>query len=246
MSTDPRVKLLIIATFSTMSVLATDIVYLVFLFISIVFLDIVMKINIFSALKRLRFLLSLILFIVIMQSLFIKGGAVLINIGKLSLITSEGLVKGGEFALRMGIIIFASLVVMKSNAREMIDGLIKMKVPYEIAFMTSIAIRFLPQFKNEFTTRLNAVAIRGINIKKLSFKKKIKLYSYIIFPTVSGSIIKSKELALAMEVRAFRVYKKRTMLREYKLQLFDYLFIIFIIAYTLIFLYFMYTKGAIL
>ncbi len=245
MRIDPRTRLAIVIGFSTLSVLALDIVYLGVLFLVIMVLDLIIGINLLETLKKLRFLLTILVFITILQSLTIKGGRTLISIGKLRLLTQVGIIKGGEFALRMFILIFASAVVIKAEGREMIDGLIKLKLPYELAFMTSIALRFLPVFREEFTNRLMAIRMRGINLKKLSLSKKIKVYSYIIFPTVSGSILKSKQLATAMEARAFRAYPKRTMLRELKFKLIDYCIISFVLIFVIAFLCYMYIKGGV-
>lgn len=246
MKIDPRSRLIIVLCFSTLSVLALDIVYLAFVFFAVLLMDFILQIDLIAIIKRIKFLLSMIVFITILQSLTIRGGKAIISIGSLNLITLNGIIKGGEFALRMIIIIFSSAVVIKAEGREMIDGLIKMRVPYEIAFMTSVALRFLPYFKEEFSARLNAVRMRGINIKKLSLQKKLKVYSYIIFPTVSGSIIKSKELASAMEARAFRAYDKRTMLRALKFNFRDYAIISTVITIFALFLGIMYIKGGLI
>jgi energy-coupling factor transport system permease protein len=89
--------------------------------------------------------------------------------------------------------------------------------------MTGIAIRFIPIFREEFKDRLNAVSMRGIDVKRQSLGKKLKLYSYIITPVVQGCIFKSREISEAARARAFRAYKKRTAYRIIKLGAADYI-----------------------
>ena len=246
MRIDPRVKLLIIVILTSIAVFALDIVYLAAVFIISLLFNIILKAKLFSAFKRLKHLLSLIIFIAVMQSLSVKGGIALVSIGKITLITSGGLLNGAEFALRMGIIIFASLIASTEEGRGMVDALIKLKVPYELAFMVSIALRFIPMFSEEFKSRLNAIKLRGIDIVKLNIVRKIKLYTYLLTPTVSGAIIKSRCLATAMEARAFRAYSKRTMLNNLRLNFVDYVFIIIIIGILTAFITMSFTTGGIL
>ncbi len=246
MRLDPRVKLVAILLFSTLAVLAKDVIYLsVAVFLVIVF-NALLKNNPVPSLKRIKGLLSLLIFISILQSIFIKGGKPLIYIKSFTLLSTKGLLYGAEFLLRMIIIIFSGLIAMSSSGREMVDGMIKLHIPYELAFMTTISINFLPALKNEFTTRLNAITLRGIEIKKLSLGKKIKLFSYLLSPVLSGCILKSKDLSLALLSKAYGADKKRTMLRELKLTFIDWLVIIVLLLTSGVYLYFMYTLGGIL
>lgn len=243
MRLDARVKLFVIMVFTTLSVLSKDIIFLSGLFVLNIIVDIIMRIDLMLAVRRMRHFLSLIVFIAIVQSLTVKGGTPLIHIGSVNFVTTRGLLFSGEFILRMGIIILAGLIAATSDNREMTDALIKLKLPYEFAFMVSVALRFIPLFRDEFSNRINAIALRGIDMKKLGFRKKIKVYTYLISPTVSGSIIRSRELAVAMQARAFRAYQARTMLREMRMRLLDWAVLVLFAGIAATFLYFNYTVG---
>ncbi len=236
MRLDPRVKLLIIAVLTSLAVFAKDLVYLSALLGTAVLVDIVLRADIVSALKRLRPLLSLILFISIVQSLTIKSGVAIIHIANVRLITTSGLISGAEFALRMGIIIFASIIATTEKGRGMTDALIRLRMPYEIAFMVSVTISFFPMFREEFSARVRALKLRGIDISRLKFGQKLKAYSYLFSPAVAGGIIKSRALARAMEARAFRAYPQRTMLRELRMRSADYVVILLSTAYLAAFI----------
>lgn len=246
MKLDPRTKLLLIATLTTLAVFALDVFYLMAVLLTTIIVNILLKADILSAIKRLKTIISLIIFIAIVQSLTVKEGASLIKIANFNLITTGGLLNGAEFALRMGIIIFASVIASTEKGRGMIDALIKLKIPYEIAFMVSVTIRFIPVFRNEFAARLTALKLRGIDIKKLKFNKKLKAYSYLLAPAVTGSMLKSRTLAAAMESRGFRAYKKRTMLSALRLKYIDYAVIIITIAYIAAFIYASFEYGGII
>lgn len=175
MKTDPRVKLLMIVLLTTLAVLAKDIGYLAIVVAFALILDLCFRIDILNAFKRIKHLISLLVFIAIVQSLTVKGGTVLIHVKNVNLLTTRGIQFSLEFILRMSIIIFAGLIASTTDGREMTDGLLKMHMPYELAFMSSIALRFLPVFREEFSSRMNAISMRGVDIKKLRLKKAASL-----------------------------------------------------------------------
>lgn len=246
MRIDPRAKILLIVCLTTLAVIALDIIYLAIVFCIALAVNIFLKTELLGALKKMRYLISLIVFISLVQSLTVKGGIPLLYIKNVVFVSTKGLLYGGEFTLRMSIVIFSSLIAMSSGSREMIDGLIKMRIPYEIAFMASITLRFLPLLRDEFVNRLNALKLRGFDLKRAGLMKKLKIYSYLLAPTVSGSMIRSRELAESIETRGFRAYGSRTALRELRLKTVDYFVIIFTLICSIGFAVIMFWKGALL
>lgn len=245
MRLDPRTKLLIIIVMTSLAIFAKDLVYLAIIFILILLFNLMMKTKVINAVKRLKHLISLIVFIALMQSLTVKEGIPLIIIGKINLITSGGLINGAEFALRMAIIIFASLIASTEEGRGMIDALISVKIPYELAFMVSVSIRFIPVFSEEFKSRLNAIRMRGIEIKRLSIIRKLKLYTYLLSPTIYSAVLKSRLLAKSMEARGFRAYPQRTALRVLRLKVADFVVIMILAATLALFIFASCTLGGI-
>lgn len=237
---DPRTKILIVLCLSSLGVFIRKIDMLAFvLFISLI-IALLLKSNLFSIIKKLKKVLYLIIFIAIIQSIFTPTGKPIINIGNFSLLTLEGLEKGIQFVLRMGVIIVSATILATSNSRDIVQGLIQWKIPYEISFMVSVGIRFLPMLTEEIKDSVNAIQLRGIELEKIPFKRKLKMYSYIFTPIVSSSILKAQNLSVAMEARAFRAFPQRTSYRVLKMTFIDYAIIIFslciaIIIFTLVY-----------
>jgi energy-coupling factor transport system permease protein len=221
MKFDARIKILTIAVLTGFAVFA-DIYYLAGTLAVALIFDIVYRVNFGAVLRRVWYLLPAVLAVALLQSLTIGGTA--------------GLLAGAAFFLRMSVIIASSIIASTSDTREMTDALIKMKFPYELAFAVSAALRFLPMLRGEFVNRVNAMRLRGINIKKLGIGKKIKAYAYVLSPAVVGCAMKSRALAAAMSARAFRAYEARTMLREMRLNLYDFGVIIALAAYSVAFI----------
>jgi len=222
---DPRTKLVLVLSLSTLSLIFNDILMLTVILSMSVLSAIAMNSNLISILVRLRKLISVIAAIAIVQSLFTKTGNAILKIGTITLLTDYGIIKSLEFFLRLGIIIVSAAIITTSSSREIVQGLVQWHCPYEIAFMVSVSIRFLPILKEEMTDMVTAIQLRGIDLKRVKLKEKTKVYKYILFPIVMNSILKAKELSSTMEMRGFRAYPKRTSYMMLKMQRVDYIII---------------------
>lgn len=222
---DPRAKLVIVIILSTLAITYNDIQHLLVILIISIIISFFMQSSLISILARMRKLVGVMLAIAAVQSLFIRTGNPLINIWGIILLTDYGLIKSLEFFLRLGIIIVSAAIITTSTSREIIQGLVQWHCPYEIAFMVSTAIRFLPVFKEEMFDMVIAIQLRGIDFKKVKLNQKLKIYKYILVPIVINSILKAKELSVAMEMRGFRAYPSRTSYRMLKMQVIDYIII---------------------
>ncbi|NLT18544.1 MAG: energy-coupling factor transporter transmembrane protein EcfT [Clostridiales bacterium] len=226
MKIDPRVKLIYILLLTSLAILAKDIIYISTIVLVSIVVNICLKTDIIKAIKRISFYVSFIIFITLVQSMAVKGGTPLIYIGTFVFVSTTGIIFAVEFLLRMLVIILSGIIATSTDGREMADGMQKMGIPYEFVFMSGIALRFFPIFSDEFRARLNAITMRGINIKKLPFRKKIKLYVYLLAPTISGCILRSEQLAVSIEARGFRALEHRTMFRELKMRPIDWVVLV--------------------
>lgn len=225
MKLDPRTKLAIVLVLSTFALIYDDIGMLAMILMCSIAIAIVMQSGLIPILIRLKKIIGVMIAIAIVQSIFTKTGMPLIKFKDVVIITDYGLIKSVEFILRLAIIIVSAAIITTSTYREIIQGLVQWHCPYEIAFMVSIAIRFLPIFKEEMIDMVTAIQLRGIDLKKVKLKDKLKVYKYILIPIVINTIIKAKELSAAMEMRGFRAYPHRTSYKMLKMQKIDFLII---------------------
>ncbi|HMA59217.1 MAG TPA: energy-coupling factor transporter transmembrane component T, partial [Halanaerobiales bacterium] len=184
-------------------------------------------------LNRARKFIVLLVGIAFLQSIFSPSGDILISISNFTLLTTGGLVKGLRVILRMLIIIISATIMKGSSPREIIQGLIQWKVHYEISFMVSLAIRFIPILGQEAKDAFTAIQLRGIEIDKLSLTKRFKVYSYMFMPVLSGVIHRARELSTSLEARAFRAYPERTSYIKLELSKNDFLIMSLSIIFTI-------------
>lgn len=219
---DPRTKLVMVLCLSTLGVFIQNVIILAAVLCVSVVLSAASGSRLFVLIKKFRHILWLFVAIAIIQSVFAPSGRILLSLGGIKLITAGGLYKGVAMVLRMSVVMVSATIMATSNSREIVQGLVQWKVPYEIAFMVSVAIRFLPLLTDEIKNVVTAVQLRGIELDRIPARQRIKVYTYLIMPVVSGAVIKSRELATTMETRAFRAYPKRTSYMVLTMQRFDY------------------------
>jgi len=158
----------------------------------------------------------------LIQSVFSPQGRVLFRVFNLPILTSGGIVSGLTFLSRMLVIILSGVIISTSSRRDVTQGLIQMKLPYELAFMTNIAILFIPTLRDEINSSITAIELRGIDIKALKLKSRMNMYGYLALPIIMRSINSARTIAMAMDVRAFRLHTTRSSLKTLKLKTFDY------------------------
>lgn len=234
MTLDPRTKMVIVVCLSTLALIYNTPERLLQLLIATVLLLLLFRIDIPSVWVYLKRFLQLMLVVFIIQCIFTRGGEVLLSLGSTALVSSQGLLAGASLVLRIIVIISAALILTTFSSRDFILGLVQWKVPYELAFMVTIAMRFLPLFRDEFINVVTAVQLRGVELKQVSWGKRIELFRCLLFPVVFSALLKAQQLAVAMESRGFRAYPQRTYLRRLDFIWADYLVMLIFVSATMI------------
>ncbi|MDA3886240.1 MAG: energy-coupling factor transporter transmembrane component T [Candidatus Delongbacteria bacterium] len=230
---DPRSKLMLVISISSLAVYVKDLFLLTLITLLGILVAKVLQANLFKAFRKLKGLFIMIFFVAVLQSIFNHEGRILFEIFDITLITTAGLYKGAEFILRMTIILTSATIITTSSSREMIQGLVQLKVPYEIAFLVSLGIRFLPMLTEQIKDSFTALKLRGVIFKELSLKKKLTVFSYLFLPVIASTIKKAEKIALSMETKGFRARENRTSILILKLSNRD----IFLMAFSALILF---------
>ena len=230
MSVDPRTRLLMVVSLTTLavifnSVMSQGLLLLVTVILCLIFGKAGMRIFV-----RAKWLLGFFVIIAMLQSVFNHDDRVILSANNISILTVGGVELGICFLCRMLVIIFSAGIITTAGSRVMIQGLTALKIPYELAFMTTAALSFLPMIAADMRDSLTALQLRGIEMKKLALTRKVKVYGYLMIPVLEGIVIKARELSCAMEMRAFRAYDKRTSYVILSLKVMDYVIMILTMA----------------
>jgi len=158
----------------------------------------------------LRRLWQVAVAIALLQSVFTPSGTVLVALGSIPLLTDGGLFKGLLVLFRLALFIAGGAMFLVYPQRALIQAMVQVRLPYEAAYMISVGLRFIPQMREELKDSLTALQLRGVVIEELKLRKRLSLYSYLLLPVVAASLQNARELAMSMEMRAFRAMRERT------------------------------------
>ncbi|MDF9409028.1 MAG: Energy-coupling factor transporter transmembrane protein EcfT [Pelotomaculum sp. PtaB.Bin013] len=231
---DPRTKIVVILCLSTLAIFLNSPRLLLLLFVFTLVILLLFHINFFGIIFRFNKLMPILLVMLIMQSVFTSGGQVLVSLHGVNILTSHGVSSALCILFRMLIFFGSAMIIMTSSPKDYILALVQFKIPYEIAFMVMVAFRFLPVLKEELNDTLVAMQLRGVELKRIAWRKKIKFYTHFLTPLLSSVMIKAYQLSITMESRAFRVYRRRTYLRLLKYSVSDYLVTVFLLTVTIV------------
>lgn len=153
-------------------------------------------------------------FIMIFQGLLYPGETVLLRLGGLS-ITAEGVSVGLAITLRILSIVTASAVIARTtDPRDIFLSVIKLGVPYTIAYGLFAAIRFLPLMEYEAETIREAHMVRGIASQKGGLRSKFNQVRNFLVPFIASGVRRAQQSAIALDVRGFGLTEDRTYLRR--------------------------------
>ena len=127
-------------------------------------------------------------------------------------------------ALLLSIRLFTLLTVsfiffLSIDPQEMGNALRKMGVPYEISFILTTSMRYVPMIGRKVRQISDAQQARGIDLRPRI--KNVSNFMALMMPLLFQSFILADELALAMESRGFGC-KRRSMRKSYHITAKEY------------------------
>lgn len=200
---DPRAKLLASFYFIGIIFLANNWQTYLFLFAFTMATIALSKIKYKFFINGVKPLIWLILFTVVLQVLFSRGGEVYFEWGPI-VISQFGLLNGVFIFCRFVLIIFMSTLLTLTTAplalTDAIEFLLRplnvVKFPvHEIALMLSIALRFVPTLMDETEKIMNAQRARGVDFGEGNVFQQMKSIVPLLVPLFVSSFNRAEELA---------------------------------------------------
>lgn len=219
---DPRSKIVPMLVFSSLAVLLDRPVSLACLLLLALLIALLLHSPRQIITKALVYLLPLGLLLSFIYSLA-QPGDTWLALGRLTLMSKQGAELALLLVLRMLLIIISAAWLAKESPRRVVQGLIQWRIPYEIAFMVVIGLRFLPLLREEMSGSLTAIQLRGVDLRRLPLFKSISVYTYLLLPVLAQAIFRARQLSLSLELRGFRAYPSRSSFFVLRLSWFDYL-----------------------
>lgn len=185
------------------------------LFIVILFCALVMgRVGIKRVLKALMILLALALLFLI-GGIFYGQGEPLFFVGPFPY-TMEALTVRGAAAARIVNVMFSSMLfVWVTNPRDLVTGLVRLGMPYRIAFTIFIGLNYIPILTNEMGYINDAQTLRGLR-KDKSISGLVQMYKTYLVAVLLRSLRKAQITAYALDSKGFGAYPSRTYLNPFR------------------------------
>lgn len=216
---DPRAKFFYVCVLFAVTVMFNQLVPLLILFvIQIPFVIIAGVEREWLRSMRGSALFAAIIFVMNLLSLYFYGGY-----PTLALILERSL----TMTVRFIVLVESFSVFFLTTSPDLLGlALEQSRVPYELCFAFTTAVRFVPVLAEEAQTIMDAQKARGLELEGGNFAKRIRNYIPILIPLIVNAIRRSLELAETMESRAWGANRKRTNLYVLKAGRKDYYLIL--------------------
>lgn len=123
-------------------------------------------------------------------------------------------------------ILVLPLGIFTTDVNAMVISMVKMRVPYKIAFIFSSTLRFFPLLFEEIQTIIEAQRLRGLAFETMGPLQRLRVYAKIAVPLILGALVKSQMLDIVLQSKAFTGSPQRTYLHETQLRVVDYAVIV--------------------
>lgn len=219
---DPRAKIISMIIMLSVIFLVSNLIVYLFLSVIIAYLLISSKIKLLSILKTLRPFFLMMIFLLILNSYFIRDGKLLLDLN-FFILYSEALIRTSFILIRIVLMISLTTILTTSTKpvdltlaiEKLLEPLKRFNFPsHEIAMMISISLRFIPILMEETQRIMKAQASRGVDFENAKIKAKIAAMVSLIIPLFVSSFNRADELANAMEARGYHPQGQRTRLYE--------------------------------
>ena len=155
-------------------------------------------------------LILLVLFSAILWPFFAKGPTTIWT-WKMLTVSRESLFYGIAMGLRLATFVMAGLIFLATTRNEEItNGLIRMKLPYPVAFALATALRLVPTFAGAGATIVQAQVSRGLDLESKNIFGRLAGFIPLAVPMFITAIRYTNLLAMALESRGFSPVTDRT------------------------------------
>ena len=187
---------------------------------------------------KLRFiLLLLILFSIVLWPFFVPGPTQWWGWGPFQL-SRESVLYGLAMGLRLATFVGIGLIFLSTTRNEeLTNGLIRLGIPYPLAFAFSTALRLVPTFAGAGATIIQAQVSRGLDLESGSIFKRLGKFIPQAVPLFIYAIHHTNTLAMALESKGFDPQAKRTFYYEPRMQRIDFWVLIFFVLLLAALLY---------
>lgn len=162
----------------------------------------------------LKLILPAVLFMFIMQSIFLPGGETVLFAVWIFDVTLESVDKAFITVSRIFVMISSfAILLLTTHPSELMSDLTRRGLPGQFAYVIISTLQIIPQMQAKAQTIIAAQRSRGLDTES-SFGKRVGALVPLVGPLVLGSLVEVEERAIAIEARGFTSTRTKTSLYE--------------------------------
>ena len=141
--------------------------------------------------------------------------------------------------LLMILMISAGMILITSTRNEeLVNGMIRLGMPYRVGFAISTALRLVPTIVSSTITISQAQRSRGLDLESGNLLQRIKKFLPLLVPVFLSTICSTNIFGMALESKGFGAKEERTFYLVFEMDKTDYAVLIFTIVFMLVSIYF--------
>lgn len=126
------------------------------------------------------------------------------------------------YAVRfIAIVVSTSLFFITTSPDELEQVMKTFRLPRDVVFAFVTAVRFIPVMMLDTIQIMDAQKSRGLELEKGNVFRRVRNMIPVLIPLVVNSVVRSGELAEAMESRAYGAVQRPTSLVQYRARFAD-------------------------
>ncbi|HME19138.1 MAG TPA: energy-coupling factor transporter transmembrane component T [Nitrososphaerales archaeon] len=134
-----------------------------------------------------------------------------------NILFTRNLETSAVYAIRfIAIVVSTSLFFITASPDELEQVMKTFRLPRDVVFAFVTAVRFIPVMMLDTLQIMDAQKSRGLELEKGNLLRRVRNMIPVLIPLVVNSVIRSGELAEAMESRAYGAVARPTSLVEYR------------------------------
>lgn len=135
----------------------------------------------------------------------------------INIIFTRNLETSALYASRFVAIVVSTSLFFITTSPDELEQVMKMfRLPRDVVFAFVTAVRFIPVMMLDALQIMDAQKSRGLELEKGNILRRVRNMIPILIPLVVNAVVRSGELAEAMESRAYGAVPRPTSLAEYR------------------------------
>ncbi len=177
-----------------------------------------------------RMLAPLALTVLTLGGLRWRAIAPLLRLGPLT-VTVASLWQAVGMSVRIvGLSLGLSLLLWTTTPGDMVAGLTRLGVPFELGFPAVMALQYVTTFQRIFYQILEAQQSRGLTLSRGNPIKAARAYVPVIVPLIIVALRSVDTLTLALQSRGFGAGRRRTCRRKLRVGGRDWAFVLLMVC----------------